>query len=433
MASATSAASPITGYSSGYRWNLLLLLSASQMLWMFDRVNLSVAAPVLIKTYHYTPAMAGLLFSMFNWAFTLSLLPAGPLVDKTGPRVGYGIGFFITSAATFVCGLTSRMLPLSIFRAVVGVGEGPLIPSGQRVIFENFPKEQRAFAVGTYFAGARFGLALGIPFATILLHKWGLPSVFYVTGSLGCLWLVWFLLTYRPVPRPANLVRSNIRWRTLLRYRNTWGLMLGNAGYLYIYYVFASWLPGYLVLQRKMSILNSGFVGMLPFLVSVVATVSGGWIADGLVRRGIRVTVARKTMACGGLFSATVFTLLGAYSVGLWTAVTFLTLAIASFSLATASINSMAVDIAPPHAVSSLVSLQIFGGNVAGSFAPVVTGLLISSAGSFTTPLLVTAAVALVFGCGSFGLLVGNLDERLKELDVRISAQHEMGGRTRIM
>jgi MFS family permease len=115
------------------------------------------------------------------------------------------------------------------------------------------------------------------------------------------------------------------------------------------------------------------------------------------------------------LFAATVFTLLGAYSSGLWPAVTFLTLAIASFSLATGSIQTMSVDIAPPHIVSSLVSLQTFGGNVGGSFAPVITGLLISSAGSFQTPLLVTAAVALVFGCGSFGLIVGNLDERLKK------------------
>jgi cyanate permease len=74
---------------------------------------------------------------------------------------------------------------------------------------------------------------------------------------------------------------------------------------------------------------------------------------------------------------------------------------------------SVAVDVAPPHIVSSLVSLQNFGGNIGGSLAPVVTGLLISSSGNFQRPLLVTAAVALVFGCGCFGLIVGNLDECL--------------------
>jgi sugar phosphate permease len=73
------------------------------------------------------------------------------------------------------------------------------------------------------------------------------------------------------------------------------------------------------------------------------------------------------------------------------------------------------VDVAPPHIVSSLVSLQNFGGNIGGSLAPIVTGLLISSGGNFQLALIVTAAVALVFGCGCFGLIVGNLDADLAE------------------
>ena len=70
----------------------------------------------------------------------------------------------------------------------------------------------------------------------------------------------------------------------------------------------------------------------------------------------------------------------------------------------------MPIDAAPSHIVSSLVSLQNFGGNLGGSFAPLVTGMLISASGDFTVPLLVAAGAALVFGCGSFGLIVGDLD-----------------------
>jgi cyanate permease len=99
--------------------------------------------------------------------------------------------------------------------------------------------------------------------------------------------------------------------------------------------------------------------------------------------------------------------------------VAFLTLAVAGFSFATASVNSMPIDVAPPHIVSSLVSLQNFGGNVGGSFAPIVTGLLISSSGNFTLPLLMAAAVALVFGCGAYGLIVGDLDQTLKPLTLK--------------
>lgn len=397
-------------------WNLLLVLTASQALAYIDRVNLSVAAPVLIHQHHYTPALVGLLFSIFNWAFTLALVPSGPFVDWIRARIAYPVGVGLWSGATVACALSFAFTPLAICRALVGVGEGPMIPAGQRVIAETFEPGRRTWAVGTFFAGNKIGLALGIPFAAILLHTLGLAAVFVITGALGAVWIAWFLASYRPRTDQSapskDAAKSSIRWSTLLTYRETWGIMLGQAGYLYIYYVFATWLPGYLVLQRHLSVLNSGFVGMLPFVFGIIATLVGGWLGDRLVAGGVRVTIARKSLAVGGLALATVFTLLGAFAPGTITAVSCLTLAVVSFSLATASINSMAVDIAPPHIVSSLVSLQNFGGNVGGSFAPVVTGLLISG-GSFQVPLLVTAAVALVFGCGSFGLVVRDLDKPL--------------------
>ena len=257
MASAAAPANA-SSYSTAYRWNIVFLLAASQMLAFIDRVNLSVAAPVLIRQYHYTPALLGLLFSIFNWIYTLSLLPSGPFVDKVRPRVGYTSGVLLWSVATVLCGTTVRFGPLAFFRGLVGIGEGPMIPAGQRVILDTFPKTQRASVIATFFAGNKVGLALGIPFAAVLLHSWGLPSVFYITGGVGFIWIIWFLLTYRGASVAPTVAKSQIRWSTLLKYRTTWGIMLGQAGYLYTYYVFATWLPGYLVLQRKMSILNSG-------------------------------------------------------------------------------------------------------------------------------------------------------------------------------
>jgi MFS family permease len=402
--------------SAAYRWNIMLLLAFSQAIAYIDRVNLSVAGPELIKDYHYSPALLGFLFSTFNWAFTLSLLLAGPFTDWVRPRLSYPFGVGTWSLATAMCSLTTSFMPLAVLRAFVGIGEASMIPSGSRVIRETYEKKNRAVVVGTFFAGNKIGLTLGIPLASVVLVNWGWRWVFYTTGSLGLVWLAWWLAIYRAPARSDGgdtqykEAGPNIRWATLLKYRTTWGVMLGQAGYLYIYYVFATWLPGYLVLQRNMSVLTTGFVGMLPFLVGTACTILGGWAADRLIALRWRVTLVRKGFAVGGLFAATVFTIAGAYTPGTTLAVTFLTLSVASLSFSTASVNSMPIDVAPPHIVSSLVSLQNFGGNVGGSFAPLVTGMLISASGDFTVPLLVAAGAALVFGCGSYGLIVGDLD-----------------------
>jgi MFS family permease len=397
----------------------MFLLASSQAIAYIDRVNLSVAGPDLVRNHHYSPALLGVLFSVFNWSFTLSLILAGPFTDWVRPRVSYPLGVGMWSLATVMCGVTNAFAPLAFFRAFVGVGEAAMIPSGSRVIRETYEKKNRATAVGTFFAGNKIGLTLGIPLASIVLLKWGWQWVFIATGSLGFIWLGWWLAVYQ-APSPGEVVNTpsqdaegSIRWATLLRYRTTWGLMLGQAGYLYIYYVFATWLPGYLVLQRNLSVLSTGFVGMLPFLVGTVCTVVGGWAADRLIAAKWRVTLVRKGFAVGGLFLATVLTIAGAYTPGTTLAVTFLTLAVASFSFSTASVNSMPIDAAPSHIVSSLVSLQNFGGNLGASFAPLLTGMLISGSGNFAVPLVVAAGAAL-FGCASYGLIVGNLDRELR-------------------
>lgn len=406
----------VTPVSSAYRWNILLLLSASQAIAYIDRVNFAVVGPHLIQVYHYTPAQVGLLQSIFNWAFTASLLLAGPFTDWVRPRISYPLGVGTWSFATALCSTTQAFAPLAAFLALLGIGESVMIPSGARVIRETFEKKYRAAAVGTFFAGNKIGLSLGIPFASFMLVQWGWAWVFYVTGGLGLVWVMWWLLIYR-LPKEgvaaSDQPQSEIRWKTLLQYRTTWGVMFGQAGYLYIYYVFATWLPGYLVLQRGMSILTTGVIGMLPFLLGTLFTVFGGWAGDRLIARGARPTLVRKGFAVGGLLAATLFTVSGAYAEDTVLAVSLLTLSVVSFSFATAAVNSMPIDVAPPHIVSSLVSLQNFGGNVGGSFAPVVTGLLVSSSNDFTLPLLVAAGVALVFGCGSYGFVVGNLDKEL--------------------
>jgi MFS transporter, ACS family, D-galactonate transporter len=67
--------------------------------------------------------------------------------------------------------------------------------------------------------------------------------------------------------------------------------------------------------------------------------------------------------------------------------------------------------------VSSCASIQNFGGNIGGALAPLITGVLISWTGGFIVPLLFTAAVGLIFGCGGFGLIVNNLDREIGEAD----------------
>jgi len=99
---------PRSTATAAYRWNILLLLAASQAIAYIDRVNFAVAGPYLIRVYHYTPAEVGLLISIFNWSFTLTLLGAGPVTDRIRPRRSYPLGFGLSPHSSRCSGWASR-------------------------------------------------------------------------------------------------------------------------------------------------------------------------------------------------------------------------------------------------------------------------------------------------------------------------------------
>ena len=172
---------------------------------------------------------------------------------------------------------------------------------------------------------------------------------------------------------------------------------------------FISWLPGYLVLERNMTVLRSGFVAALPFWAGMLGTLGGGWLGDYWIKRGVRPTVSRKSMIGAGMGAATVTVITAAFVEQTWLAVALLTLSVGCLRMTTGSVNSVSIDLAPPSIVGSLNSIQNFFGNIGGLLAPIVTGYIVSATGSFVNALVVAGGMAL-FGAICYIFIVGNLD-----------------------
>ena len=73
----------------------------------------------------------------------------------------------------------------------------------------------------------------------------------------------------------------------LLRNRKVWGLTIGFAAYGYCFYLFLTWLPGYLVSEMHMSIIKSAGYAAIPWLCATISDlVVGGWLVDRLITQG---------------------------------------------------------------------------------------------------------------------------------------------------
>jgi MFS transporter, ACS family, D-galactonate transporter len=388
------------------------LLFGAQLFSFMIRYALSIVAPTLMKVYHLSPQTMGYVLSGWNWSYTAGLPILGPLVDRFGAWIVLGLGSVIWGASTVALPLASTAGSLFLLRMVFGFGHSMLIPAGASAISRGFHVKERTRAVAIAFAGNQVGLAVSATIAAFILAHLGWQAVFYCIGGASLLFTpVWFgFYPNKRIGRRSAGSETNqprISWLSLFRYRSTWGIAFGQMGYLYAYFFFVSWLPGYLVLERKMTLLQSGIASALPFWAGMLGTLGGGWLGDYLIQRGVTTEVSRKSIIGTGLTASMVLVIVAAYVEQSWLAVTLLTLCVGFLRLATGSVNSLPIDLAPPAAVASLASIQNFFGNVGGLLAPIVTGRIVNVTGSFTMSLVVAGGMAL-FGAISYLFIMGN-------------------------
>ena len=72
--------------SSNGRWYVLLLISVMYLITYLDRVNISVAAPIISKEFGFDKITMGIIFSAFVWAYAAFQVPGGWLGDRFGAR-----------------------------------------------------------------------------------------------------------------------------------------------------------------------------------------------------------------------------------------------------------------------------------------------------------------------------------------------------------
>ena len=388
------------------------LLFGAQLCSYMIRYTLSIVAPTLMTLYHLSPQTMGYILSGWNWSYTAGLLFVGPAVDRFGAWIVMGSGSVVWGVSTIALPVATTATSLFLLRMIFGFGHSMLIPAGASAISRRFNAKERTRAVAIAFTGNQVGLAAGATVAAFLLAHLGWQAVFYGVGGASLLFtLAWF--AFYPDQRIGRLAAPSggigrISWLSLLRYRSTWGIAFGQMGYLYAYFFFVSWLPGYLVLERKMTLLESGIAAALPFWVGMLGTLGGGWLGDHLIQRGVTTTVSRKSIIGAGLMTATVLVVVAAYTTQSWLAVALLTLCVASLRLTTGSVNSLPIDLAPPEAVASLTSIQNVFGSIGGLLAPIVTGRIVTLTGSFVTSLLVAGGMAL-FGAISYLFIMGDI------------------------
>jgi ACS family glucarate transporter-like MFS transporter len=185
------------------------------------------------------------------------------------------------------------------------------------------------------------------------------------------------------------------------------GVALSAFFWCYLFYLFVTWLPGYLILERGFSVMKMGWYASLPWVAGFLAQPLAGAGSDWLIRRGLSVTVARKSIIIAMQLLAGLVVFAG-YAERPLTAVWLLTVSVACESASTSLLWAACTDVAPPSSEGTLAGLMNTSGAFAGILAPAVTGWLVKLTGSFQEALLLGGCMVLLAAV-SMGVIVGEL------------------------
>jgi MFS family permease len=403
---------------------MFIMLAVSYL----DRINLSIAGNSISAEYGLSKIQLGYVYSSYLWTYLIVLIPFGLAVDRIGSRLLGGASLLVWSVGSGLTGAVTGLMPLFAARMVLGIGESAGYPVGGRVVEEWAPRSERGRASSWLNGGAYAGMAIGALIVGPIVSAWGWRTSFFVTGALGVLFALSWWRFYR-TPDQARwltreereLIRSDAETedpavtlapdaeapepilssiKGLMRSPTMWGLALTQGCAGYTLYLFMTWLPSYLADDRGLSTVQSSTFTAVPYGVAVILGLLLGKFSDGLLRGSSSgLTMRRRLIAACMVCSAVI---LAAPAVNQ----TWLLLVLFSISLTCVS-TAMGLAIAlttelleDRRRAGAAVSCLIFGGNLFGVLAPIVTGYVVSGTGTFSAAFLL-AGLLLLIGCGA--------------------------------
>ncbi len=409
MTSGTRSGPPIAASIGRFRWVIcgLLLLGTTKN--YMDRQVLGVLKTTLQHDLGWSEIDYSNLVFAFQGAYAVGMLLMGPLIDFLGTRLGYAVAMVFWSLASMAHAISSSLTNFILARSALGLGEGGVFPASIKAVAEWFPKKERALATGIFNAGTNMGAIvtpLIVPWITI---TWGWRWAFIVTGSLGFVWVILWLLLYRKpelhnrvTPSELSYIRSDppepairIKWVQLLQHRQTWSFLLAKFSTDPIWWFYLFWAPDFLQRQHGLALSQIGFPIVAIYVISDAGSVAGGWLSSWLIQRGKSINVSRKVamLVC----AACALPVMHAYSVtSLWGAVLLIGIAAAAHQGFSANLFTLASDMFPSAALASIVGIGGMAGAIGGMLIAKIVGYVLQWTGSYKIPFLLAGLAYLV-------------------------------------
>jgi len=412
----------------GLRWWIVGLIFFATLINYIDRLTISVLAPVITADLHLNNTEFGGIVTWFLLAYTISQGLSGKLYDRVGTKMGFIYSIALWSVAAMSHALSRGLASLSVFRFVLGLGEAGNWPGAAKTVAEWFPIRERAFGMAIFNSGAAIGSVVAPPLIVWLSLNYGWRTTFIATGSLGFIWLIFWVLCYQTPDRhkwlsdeERQMIRAGqqtagtasesgskrLGWFELLGYRQVWAIVLSRFLTDPVWWLYISWLPKYLADARGFSLVKIGLFAWVPYVAADIGSLSGGWISGYLIGRGWSVDRSRKLVI---LIAALLMPagILAAFAHDAMVALALIGVVLFGFQVWINNVQTLPSDFFSDKAVASVAGLGGTGAGLGSMIFILSTGWIVDHFSY--VPVLVAAGLLAPLGTVALFALSGTIE-----------------------
>ncbi len=400
------------------RIQLIAYSTLAVIICYIDRVNISVAIIPMQEQFGWSDSQVGFIFSSFYIGYMLTMALGGYLSDKFGGKLVLGYGVVMWSIFTILTPLAAHngFFALFIMRVLMGIGEGVTFPAWQSLYARWIPFKERTRAIAFTNSGISIGTIIGYIGTQMIIISLGWEWAFYIFGIVGLVWFIFWNrnvssypaehkkisskeLQYISENAPSSEPAKKIPLKDLLLNKPFLAIVAATFANNWSLFVFLSFLPKFIDNELGIDLESRIFVILIiiPSIISVLALNAGGFLADKMIRNGMKVVKVRKIVNSIGFFGSA-FCL---FLIPLFESISIIIILICITNLFTgAAAGGFGVNHADigPNSTGTLVGVASTFGMIAGILGNAVSGLVLEITNSWTLIFYIAASLIVMGG-----------------------------------
>lgn len=374
------------------RWVIAAMLFLATMINYVDRTALSVVSVDIRRDFNLDPQDYSHILTLFFIAYAIMYAGSGYIVDRLGTKAGFAVFMLSWSVAQMLHAFAVGKWSLGAFRFMLGLAEPGNWPAAAKAVADWFPARERALGIGIFNAGSSIGSAIAPPMVAWITYQYGWRTAFVLTGALGVVWLVCWLIIYdppqrnrwlKPEEKPDIAVEAvstkgaRPDWKRVIAMRECWTLILARFFTDPVIYFVIFWLPEYLRNERGFDLAMVGKFAWVPYVFGDIGYILGGWLSGRLIRAGWSLPRARKAVMAMGACCMPI-AIAAPFVPEAWMAIAATCFVTFGHAFWVSNIQAIPTDLFHGGEMGTATGFSGMGGAVGGILANLGTGYLVT-------------------------------------------------------